>query len=192
MSELEKIIGAYDYEQLISDTHYLRGVHDEAWSVDDKAAINWYTADEELIINATLRDSAPEDLILNVTNNKEIKLANFITLSLDKVKSKEYRTVYRWENDSNQSLCEASVGDYVLYKSFISTSIDSSFTFNDSKTKRIIINSSDGAYIAQYSKYRHEEELLIDKYSVFQVEQADHSKHTYVLRYVSNDEQIQS
>jgi hypothetical protein len=163
-----------------------KGCHDNVWELDDKISIFYYTDNNYIEINESLRKYDSNGSKAKGTNKKGV--ADFISTALSKANNRSYDLVFRWENDVHLDIRSVNVGDIIRYSSFVSTSINPNFTFYDSKPRKLTIQKPEGAYIADYSKCNFEDELLIDKGAYFIVENLDVKGNAIALRQLNLSE----
>lgn len=185
MTGLSACLGRSTYEELTELMESRKGCHDDVWEVDDKICIFYYTSENYIQINETLREYYSN---VQTATDTQTNVADFISFALNKTKEHSYNLVFRWENDVHLDISSIKVGNIIRYSAFVSTSIDSGFTFYNSKPRKLTIKKPLGAYIADYSKCHTEYELLIDKGSFFIVEDLDVKGNSIVLRQLNSSE----
>lgn len=187
-------MGRFDYEQFISEISWKKGEHDTTWTVDDKEVIYYYTDNGYEKINEALRNEIIKNNSFNINTlvnmNGEIQLAEEITSVIKKTPPSDYEFVYRWENSIIRNINTLEIDDIIGYQSFVSTSIDSEFTFYNRMEIKIKISEPIGVFIASYSKYSDEKELLIDKNSFFIVKNIDLKNKEIHLQHISKEDDI--
>ncbi|WP_406628185.1 ADP-ribosyltransferase [Pectobacterium carotovorum] len=189
MTGLSACLGRSTYDELAEQMESRKGCHDDVWEVDDKVSIFYYTGDNYLQINESLREYSTNALVTKDTKIKSV--ADFISSALSKTKDHSYDLVFRWENDVHLDIRSVEVGNIIRYASFVSTSVDPKFTFYNSKPRKLTIKEPLGAYIADYSKCNIESELLIDKGAFFIIEHIDVKSNSIALRQLDSSELLQ-
>lgn len=189
MSELCDCLGRSTYEELIEAIQNMRGCHDAVWENDDKASVFYYTIDDYLTVNGSLRLNKKDSDELNDLerddHKKCMRVAELISSAVKKTDLDSYECVCRWENNNHIDIEHLKVGMVIRYSSFVSTSVNMDFTFNKSKERRLKILKPAGSYVADYSKYYEEQELLIDKGAMFIVREVSVAENTITLQQIS-------
>lgn len=190
MTELCKCLGLSTYEELTEAIQSMHGCHDAVWENDDKACVFYYTSDDLLALNHSLRMTDSEIECLGDYEKddhlKQRQVADLISSAVKKTNLNQYAYAYRWENNEHIDINTLKVGSVIRYSSFVSSSVDAAFTFNNSKERCFTISKPVGSYIADYSKYYYEQELLIDKGAMFLVQDVSITANTIALKQIDN------
>lgn len=165
----KKPIRIDNFNKLESNTNFIKEV-----TATDKDVIHDYTYKGDKDINKYLRTP-----ISKRTPNKELdEKINTLSNAINKYKLNNDITVYRTQQDLSgfENLKE---GDVITANGFTSTSLKNVSKFG---TNQIIIHvpkGANGAYVANLSEFKDEEEFLLNKGTKFKVL----TYHTYTSPY---------
>ncbi|WP_320151066.1 ADP-ribosyltransferase [uncultured Tolumonas sp.] len=181
---MRKILGSYTYEEH-ADRLGLDKYKTPSQIDNYKVALNYYTNDGYLEINSQLRSSDPD--------KKTIQISDYIDNAL------------MWLPDYNKSQCVIRFSDLskdiidkiiepnmIIHElGFTSSSNNPNFNFPTQRKYKIFIYKTNGSEISEYSEFKDESEVLIDRSSFFKVLRFDQEQNTLYLEQI-NPEVLES
>lgn len=175
---MKKILGRFDYEEHAEKLGI--NIHEEPSLTDSyKVALNYYTNNGFSIINSELRTKNP---------NQQVKeISNYIDGALKWLPDhKAEICVVRYSDLSDNIITQIDKPGAVIHElGFTSTSCNKSFIFPTARKYKIFIYKNHGSEISEFSEYKQEDEVLIDRSSFFKVLKFDQKINTIYLEQIS-------
>lgn len=151
----------------------VKNVPDCGLSADERSALNGYTSNDFQFINEMLRGQRP----INENTQKQINLIKSGLSKLPNYKGLTIRVVLQ----HHEAFKDHAVGKIISYPAFTSTSVNGAIVQEDNyyhkgrPLSRFYIYSKTCKYIAQFSRFPEEAEVLCPPNSKFRVlERIDH------------------
>ena len=175
---MRKVLGNFQYDDHVDN---LQIPLDQADTIQTNqfVGIRNYTSRRYLDINQGMR--------VLCTDVKHLRAVKILMEALDSLPIHSDPFVVRWINLTPELREVYKVGNVIHEQGFTSTSADKTFVFQG-KEYKVVIQHLNGRYVADWSEYPGEQEVLIPSNSYFKVMVFDEVQKLIVLSQIDSSE----